>query len=586
QAVASTTGGATGAVTRQAASATFYPTAPGGEVRIDDPTRPRSNLIFRSDLPDHVDVVDGTYPRAMPDLDEGEAIEVLAGAATAAQAGFEVGDEFDMHPYWMATTGPMRVRVVGLAAEVDPESRYWGRAEERLDARARTWETYRFFVPETTFFGAMRQAMPSVAADYANVYALHLDRLNARNALDIADGLRRLPAVLVATEERPAVASGLEQVLRTFDEKLFFTQIPLLVLLLQIGAIVAYYLVMVSTMLIERQGAEIATMRSRGATTFQLLAIYGVEGTILAGLAALAGPPLAAGVISLLGATPAFSGLSDGGTLTVHVGGTAYLLAAVGALIAFASLMVPAWRATRDSVVEFKRSAARPHRTPLFLRYYLDVVLVLIVAAVFWRLSQQDELFTETLFGETTVDPVLLATPAVFMVTVGVVFLRLFPVGLRGIAWLVGWTRSVAILVGMRSLVRQPTHYTRLILLLMFATGVGMFGATFSATLGQSYEDRAGYEAGADVRAPFPERSLAGGDPAIRAATEGIPAEDRSLVLRLNGTALLQSYSGTSVSILGVDPETFADVAYVRAAFTTTSVGDMMATLAEGDVDS
>src|SRR3546814_13587715 len=85
-----------------------------------------------------------------------------------------------------------------------------------------------------------------------------------------------------------------------------------------------------------------------------------------------------------------------------------------------------------------------PARTPLFMRYYLDVAFVLVVAAVFWRLSQQEELFTESLFGETQVDPILLATPAVFMVTVGVVFLRLFPLVLRLIGWGVGWTGSVA----------------------------------------------------------------------------------------------------------------------------------------------
>ncbi len=584
-AVARATQGAVDSVIRQAQSATFYPTPPGGQVDEGDPTRWRSNILFRSDFQDHIQLLEGALPATMP-ADTGDPIEVLVGPGTVAEAGVAVGDEFDLHPYWAATTPPVRVRIVGVATEADPDARYWGAVEERIDAKPRSWVTVRFWAPETTFFGALREAMPTMAADYFNIYPVQTDELNARNASPIAGGLSTLALSLQATEERPIVTSSLEQVLRTFDEKLFFTRIPLLVLLLQIGAIVAYYLVMVSTMLVERQGAEIATMRSRGATTFQLLGIYGVEGTVLAALAALAGPPLAAVVISLLGPTPAFSGLSDGGALSVHVGGTAYILAGIGALIAFLSLMVPAWRITHESVVEFKRGAARPHRTPLFLRYYLDVVVVLVVAVLFWRLSQQEELFTEGLFGETSVDPVLLATPAVFMVTVGVVFLRLFPVALRGIAWAVGWTKSVAILVGMRSLVRQPTHYTRLILLLMFATGVGMFGATFSATLGRSYEDRAGYEAGADVRGLVANTGFAGGDGALREAAGGVPSEGRSVAIRLGGSVSVTVRRDVTVSILGVDPATFADVAYVRDDFADDSVDDMMAVLAASAVEA
>lgn len=583
-AVSRATQGAVGGVLRQAQSATFYPTAPGAAVNEGDATRLRGNVLFRSDFEQHIELLDGALPAAMPD-DTGAPIEVAVGPGTLEATGLAIGDEVDLHPYWAATTDPVRARIVGVVTEVDPDERYWGAVEERVDARPRTWVTLRMWVPETTFFGALRQAMPTMAADYLNIYPVQLDELNARNALPIARGLGGLQIALQATEERPMVNSGLEQVLRTFDEKLFFTRIPLLVLLLQIGAIVAYYLIMVSTMLVERQGAEIATMRSRGATTAQLLGIYGVEGTVLAALAALAGPPLAAAVISVLGATPAFSGLSDGGALTVHVGGTAYILAGIGALIAFFSLMVPAWRVTRESVVEFKRGAARPHRTPLFLRYYLDVVVVLVVAALFWRLSQQDELFTEGLFGETTVDPVLLATPAVFMVTVGVVFLRLFPVALRLIAWAVGWTKSVAILVGMRSLVRQPSHYTRLILLLMFATGVGMFGATFSATLGRSYEDRAGYEAGADVRAVLNVTAFPGGEDGLRDAAGGVPAEAASVVTRISSSVMVDERRGSSVTILGVDPATFADVAYVRDDFASQSVDEIMGTLAASSIE-
>ncbi len=554
-------GDAAGEVIRQGTTATLFPSAPGTAPGTAS-DRPRANLVFRTALDEHVELLAGAYPSAPA----GGPIEVLVGAATAEVAGVVVGQEFDLTPFWDASARPVRVRIAGIARERDPADRYWGASPVRLDASSPNWVTYRLFVPEQTFFGALVAALPSVSADYRTQYLVRLDELNARRALEVASGLASLTRNLNAVDDRVTVESGLEPVLRTFDEKLFFTRIPLLVLLLQVGGIVAYYLVMVSTMLIERQAAEIATMRSRGATTPQLLAMYGVEGAALALLATLAGPPLAGLIIGALGPTPAFSALSGGGALEVHIGTAAYVLAVAGAVIAFLSLMVPAWFATRDTVVEFKRGVARPKPVPLVLRYYVDVVFVLVVAAVFWRLSQQDGLVSESIFGEAQVDPFLLATPAVFMLTVGIVFLRLFPVVLRGIAWVLGWTRSVAILAGMRSLVRNPTHYTRLVLLLMFATGVGMFGATFSATLSRSYDDRALYVSGADVRATGLVAPAFQGDAAVRAAIEAVPAEATSPVVRASGFGYLGRET-VDLQFLGVDPATFGDVAYFRDDF-------------------
>ncbi|MGE3857780.1 MAG: FtsX-like permease family protein, partial [Dehalococcoidia bacterium] len=253
--------------------------------------------------------------------------------------------------------------------------------------------------------------------------------------------------------------------------------------------------------------------------------------------------------------------------------------AGAGALLVFTSLMIPAWRATRVTVLVFKRGAARPRPTPLLLRYYVDVLAVGIVALAFWRLSRENSLFSHSLLGDAQVDPFLLATPAVFMVTVGVVFLRLFPLVMRGIGWLVGKTKSVAVLIGVRSLVRNPTHYARLILLLMFATGVGMFGATFSATLDQSYEERAGYAVGADVRAEGIAMPGFAGEAPFLARIERVPADARTALTRIDGSLT----SGTrieSVEFVGIDPATFDDVAFFRDDFADDDLRRVLSTLA------
>ncbi|MDA1010406.1 MAG: hypothetical protein O2888_02910, partial [Chloroflexi bacterium] len=363
-AVGGVTQGTADRATTQGMSATFYVDAINGETTPPGNQRPRANLMFRDGLDTQVELIEGVVPPAASHAASGP-IDVLLGSGTAEAHGLGVGDLLAIQPFWQSSPQTVEIRIAGIIREVEPEARYWGAVDERLDARERSWSTYRLWIPSETFFGQFRSTVPTVTAEYFSVYTINFERVNARNAIEIARGMSGLGPTLVLAAQRTTYQSSIEGLLRSYDEKLFFTQIPLLVLLLQIGAIVAYYLVMVSTMLVERQAAEIATMRSRGATTAQLLGIYGVEGTILAAAAGAVGPVIAGGVISLLGPTPAFRDLSGGGFLDVHVGTGAYLLAGVGALIAFVSLMIPAWRATRNSVVEFKRGAARPGQTPL-----------------------------------------------------------------------------------------------------------------------------------------------------------------------------------------------------------------------------
>ena len=569
-------GGASGHV-RQATTATFFPTAPGDEVSTAD-DRPRAYVRFRSTIEEHVEVIAGAFPEPVAQAG-GSALPVAIGRETAERNGLEIGTLLDLHPFWDDEAVPLPIEVVAIVEARDLEDPYWGGDPEALDRRTVSWETFGLIVPETTLFGAVAQLLPGMQGDLRDIYAVDVEGLNARSAADVAGRIEEAGRQLGASEARLRLDTDLVEVLRTFDRKLFFTRTPLLILLLQISGIVAYYLMMVSTMLVERQAGEIALLRSRGATTAQLLAQYSIEALILASLALLVGPPLAGLVIAALGPTPAFEALSGGGLLPVHVSFVAYALAAGGAAIAFFALMIPAWRVTRSTVVELKRQTARPRSTPLFLRYYLDVLFVVASALVLWQVSRREDLFTESVFGDVQSDPLLLLMPAVFLLTVGVVFLRLFPLALRGLATVLTRTPSTAVLVGMRSLVRNPTHYTRLILLLMFATGVGMFGASFSRTLDRSYADRAAFAVGADVRAIDLRGLPVEGDRAVHAAVASFEARAASSVLRVNGSAFTQA-GQLGTTVLGVEPEAFGELAFFRDDFASTSLAAIAETLA------
>ncbi len=570
-----------------ARSATFFPTPPNAAVSPDE-SRPRSQFQFFSDLDPHIRVVEGKFPApsSAPGPTAAPNVEVALGATAARRMGIKVGDRFDAHPFWKPEADPVRVQVVGLIEQVDPTEPYWLGLNDFFDFPSARWDTYAFFVPQDTFFGALSTYLPTMSGDFWGLAYLHTNLIDSRNASSVRASVENLDKVLSANIERTSTQTKLPQVLRDFAEKLFFTRIPLLVLVLQIAGIVLYYLFMVSTMLVERQGAEIALLKSRGATTGQVMQIYVIEGLFVLLIALAAGPPLAAGVITLMGKTPVFSDLSGGAYLTVRLSAGAYLWALAGAVLAYLTLLWPAYQATRRTVVQYRVASARPPKQSAFTRYYFDLALLGLGALLYYQLQRRGSLVTDKLFGDQSADPVSLLTPAFFILTVGIFFLRLFPIALRLGAWAVAKTQATAVLFGTWQLVRNPVHYSRLVLLLMLATAVGMFAASFGATLTRSYHDRAAYQSGSPFRLEAIRRIDATG-PGSFASTlkDRYAAQDVVPAIRIDGSQGI-GFQRNNFTILGIDPAQFQGMGFFRDDFAGSSESSIMKTLADDTEDT
>ncbi len=166
----------------------------------------------------------------------------------------------------------------------------------------------------------------------------------------------------------------------------------------------------------------------------QISSVYGLEAALVALIAIVAGPPLAALVIHFAGYMPGVDALNNGAGLPVSISVTAYQLAALGGLLSFGAMLVPAVRASRVGLLVRRRGVARGSGPSFFRRYYLDMVLLLLAVLLFRQLQGQGSLVGENLFGEDVVDQVTLAAPALFLFVAGLVLLRLFPISMELLA--------------------------------------------------------------------------------------------------------------------------------------------------------
>ena len=89
------------------------------------------------------------------------------------------------------------------------------------------------------------------------------------------------------------------------------------------------------------------------------------------------------------------------------------------------------------------------------------------------------------------------------LLALGLVVLRFFPIIMNLLARVAEPLGPAWLMQGLRRVSRDPIMPGTLVVLLMLATAIGIIGSAFSSTLERSQEDRALYEAGADMRIEY-----------------------------------------------------------------------------------
>jgi putative ABC transport system permease protein len=547
--------------------------------RPEDPARPFAEAHLQS-LPgweERVHVVDGRLPQA-----GGEEMEVVISERGSMLSHLAPGDTVRLalacdegDQACQANPRAVTARVAGVVAPIWDEDPFW----------ASGWPTYLepayvesnpglilpLLTPTASFTAAMRELGPPVqgaSAWYMFTLPERLSRGNINGALADVEQLNK-----DVSGQQGIAFSPLRHVIGQFQRESDHQRAPLTILLLELSGIALFYLVLVGSAVMDRQAREIALLRSRGTSTAQVVASHVVEAAIIGAATVVLAPLLAAAAISLLGLTPVFDKVSHGDRLPVTVLPSAVGFAALGALLGVLAVAVPAWVAARRGLVAQRQAEARPSK-PFFQRFYLDVAFAGIALLLLWELRERGSVYTPSATGGVTTDPLLLASPALLVFAVGMLFLRIYPLVLRGIAWLVSRGPGTSSTMALAYLVRRPGQYGQLALLLLVAVAVGTFAASYTSTTDRSLEDRAAFESGVAFRAGSGDDAgkLGNSGTGADAEIQGLDGVDRaSAVMRISGDLSLSGDRGRSVQLLAVDAPAASEMLWFRDDFADVS---------------
>ncbi|HEX8730724.1 MAG TPA: FtsX-like permease family protein, partial [Ktedonobacterales bacterium] len=366
----------------------------------------------------------------------------------------------------------------------------------------------------------------------------------------------------------------------------------------QLVALALLFIFVMAGLLVESQAGEIATLKSRGASTTQILLTYLTQGLLLSAGALLVGVGVAGGLALALVRFLIPLSASVRATLTPAYLATALtprdalVPAVIGAGLGLLALLVASWQAARLDALAYRREQRRGDRAPFWRRYSLDLGLVVLCGAAYLELATFGGLGTRsqlnslpgapgTLGGASAVDYVQIAAPTLLLLAGALLIQRALPWALRALAWLAGRLRGATATLALAQASRAGATFGRLTLLLTLAVGLGLYALSFQTTLQQSAHDNASYLTGADERVVIEPESM--GTPTttgFTAAFAKMPGVVSATPL-YRGTALtLANQGGQDVDVLGVDPATFAQTATWRSDYARQSLPQLMAILA------
>lgn len=420
-------------------------------------------------------LVDGAMPRPAT---VGGPVEVLVARSFANRAGLNVGD-----PLTLRATTPLQFRVAGIWEPLDPDDPAWFYAPEAFENV--------LLVPEAGFVELAAATLP--VDQMVWFIRMRATGLTPAQAAPLLGRVETLGARVAGGLPGTRIEQGPQTPLASYRQLVQALLVQLGVLAAAPLAMAALFLVLVTGALTRRQQGEVALMKTRGVRSSQILGVDLSVWILLGAVALPAGLVLGALSAQLLGRVRSFLLLAPNAEpLVLSWSATALLFGLAALLVGLLAALLPAWFATRRTLLQEQRQQSRVERAPLWQRAFLDFILLTL--GVYGLLTAGGDA------GSGYTDPLRVLLPLILTIGLALLVLRLLPTLLGLGATLAAYTPSVVALVVLRTLARQPASYRSVVLLLIVTLSIATVSATLARTLDADLASAISYQVGADTQ--------------------------------------------------------------------------------------
>lgn len=557
-----------------------------GVLNVEDSQTPQVKLAGMTDIGDHINITSGRMHNPGKDADGVYEVISTERALQVAQLVTDVVYEIGN----IITPGEtVKIKVVGTFEPSNETDTFWS---EGLSGYDNTF--FADFETLTAINFTSEKDKVKIEDCIIMTGAVNLNSIDCRCIIDYQNidmnVIEHVQNSFKSQEEKykeenctfnvPAKA-----ILDEYAGKAASLKYILLMLDIPVILMLIFYLFMVSQLNIESERNEIAMLKSRGASAWQILRIYAYETLILGAASALVGPFVGLGLCNILGVSNGFLEFVNRPALSAKLSLTAFLYAVAAVGVFFITTLVPIIPASRVSIVAHKQSKAHAQRKPFWQRSFLDVLCVVLPILWLWNYNRTTENLIKQGIADTssTMKPLMFAASTVFILGAGLLCVRVYPYFIRLIYNIGRKKWSPAAYISLNNIGRSATGREKFIMIFLILTvALGIFSANTARAINRNTEERIRYNLGADaviteawktsrVKVVDPETgentsttqytepeferysTLAG----VKLATPVFKRE--SVQLRHDGS------TQNNVSLMSVIPDQFAQVAWFRS---------------------
>ncbi|NMM51424.1 ABC transporter permease [Paenibacillus aquistagni] len=455
-----------------------------------DASRVRNmTLASLSELDKQVEISNG---RMNKDGNINGALEVVMLEDAMYRNDLHIGDELD-YPVYGGSNVNLRVKIVGTFKPVDEKSAFWYQGFESM--------MNTLYVTPKTLHDVVLKENKVQLQNSSWYYAFDLREIKTSQIAELRSTLDRLGIELYQKLKGTNVELSFAKLLDEFRSQSLRLQMMLFTLAAPMIAMVFYFIAMNANQALEKQQSDISVLRSRGASTKQIILMYLLEGVILGGLALLASPFFGWFMAKSIGSANGFLEFVNRKSIPVGFSSDAVIFGSAAVIIALTATLIPAIAAARSSIVNLRQKMARKDKKPFWQKWFLDIALLGLAGYGYYLSNQQQLLSFQT--GMTSdqlqVQPFLFFVPALAIFSIGLFFLRIFPWLLKLVQWMFSKVLPLPFYLTLTQLSRSAKSYYPLMILLILTLGLGVYNSSAARTIDLNSTERTQYKYGADV---------------------------------------------------------------------------------------
>ncbi|MBR3825891.1 MAG: FtsX-like permease family protein [Lachnospiraceae bacterium] len=458
------------------------------EMQRDDVGDINIRLSSMTNLPEHAEMLAGEMFSEDGLSDDG-CIEVVISQSCMVNTKVLVGESLTFTALKHADGKPIRIKVVGIYDKKDSTDFYWQVSPEQMNnvflMKDSLFEEY-FHGANAKKYTITCNYFPMF--EYEDCTAKASEKLYAYTT-DLVEN-----SVYRSTVDLP----GYLEVLENFNKKqdrieatLFILQIPVLILL-------CAFLFMIASQMYDMERNEISVLKSRGGSGSQILRLYFYQSVFTTLIGTVLGLQLGKLFCGILGSARNFLEFNLSTELNVEFTEETLQYALVAATVSILVMTLPALKHSRLTIVKLKQQKATRSKA-LWEKLFLDVICLGVALYGYYSFSKNQELLAVDVLKGEALDPLLYLSSSLFIVGLGLLFLRLQPYVIKLIYGIGKSFWGPASYASFIENIKNNSKQHFIMLFMILTVALGMYHATVARTILQNAKDNVAYLEGADL---------------------------------------------------------------------------------------